>query len=532
MNTHDSRSTTKLTGARPPAAEATHAQSPDQAEAVPAFPLTGQPVQQARLLALQRIAGNAAVARMVQRSQGTRIQRDTPPGATTPMQRARAALDAMSQDRVGEAAAMISGAAARAGQASSLITLTLPGNVTIDQFPTDQLPRLLEYANTIAMRAPADPASERMFRRVQQAQDQANERRIANERLNQFLRDAQNPQRGTGQNANTFLVHDRNGQLQQLTQEQLTQWRDRLTAEINRIISQANTHVNVTNDVREHFSGTINGMANPTSFEAGLDLQAVSRQMDAAGQYLARGRFVGAYLFAAEARRQAESVHTGRVQGMQDTSVAQEALWWARFVRDTSAALFGTLVTVATGGGAGAVLLGAATGAALTAGAEIQDQYSEGDRVNWNSVLWNAVFNTVGGFIGGRSGGALTTAVVHEMEKELVRMGVAVTGRAQRIVLERAVPLVVNGVMARVSAAGASGLSGRMQNTTVRNFTPANPQQQATSQYQHLTQEQIDTLASDQVNIRNSVVEVLNQSGGQLGELLRTAAQAAARGGH
>lgn len=432
----------------------------------------------------------------------------------------------MSHDRLGEAAGLISGAAARAGQVSGLITLTLPGNVTIDQFPSDQLPGLLEYANTAFQRAPADPASERMFRQVQREA----EVRIANERLDQFLRDAENPQRGVMQTANSYFVHDRNGQLQQLTQEQLTQWRGRLISEITRIIGQSGSNIGAAQDTRQHFSGTPHGIMNPQSGQEESDILFGGANMDVARLEISQGHYYAAYHAALDALHIAQRARGAVSGGLQDTAGMQEALWWARFTRDTSAALFGTLVTVATGGGAGAVMLGAATGAALTAGAEIQDQYSETDRVNWNSVLWNAVFNTVGGFIGGRSGGALTSAIVRDMSVELVRMGVPRSARL--FVLQRAVPLVVNGVMARITASAGASASGTMQNTTVQNFTPANPQQASTSQYQHLTAEQIQTAADDQVGIRNSVVEVLNQSGGQLGELLRAAAQTTVRGGH
>lgn len=414
---------------------------------------------------------------------------------------------------------MISGAAARAGQASSLITLTLPGNVTIDQFPTDQLTRLLEYANTIAIRAPADPASERLFRRIQREA----EARIANERVEQFLRDAENPQPGTGPNANTFLVHDRNGQIQHLTQEQLTQWRDRLTAEITRQIGRAQANLGAAQDVRQHFAGTRNGRWNPQSSQEESDLMFGGADLTLAQSAIAQRRYAEAYHAVITAVAQGQRARQAVVGGLQDTASAQQNLVYMRFARDLGVAILGTLVTAATGGGAGAVLLGAAVGATGTAVSEAEDQYYETDRVNWNGVVWNGVFNTLFGFLGGVGGGALAEVISAPLKEELIRRGISTA--SQHFINERIVPTIINGIMARANAAAGAAASGRAQNATVGNFTPADPRQQITSQYQRLTPQQVDALAADQVGIRNIVIETLNQyRAAMLSEALRAAA--------
>lgn len=482
------------------------------------------------VLHLQRTMGNTAVRRLIQRdgpqnrsvapaftparnyTLGSDAQQNaqaqSQPNPDAAYRRARSLIDATPTNQLNTLRQQIE-AAIEAHPASGLFTLQLGGQ-SISGFPSDRLNDLL---------GTTDVGSRRNFERAQRAE----EVRLANERLNQFLRDAENPQRGVMQTANYFYVHDRSGQLQQLTQEQLTAWRGRLNAELSRLINQARTNLAVAQDVRQHFAGTANGRWNPQSEQESNDLAFGAADATLAQTQLAQGQYYAAYQTILSALSTSQRAHQAVVGGLQDTAGAERNLAILRFVRDASAAIFGTLVTVAVGGSSGAILLGAAVGAAGAAGGQVEDQYYETGQVNWNAVLWDSVFNTVSGFVGGTAGGALTRALVREMSVELIRMGVPRAARL--IVLQRIVPVVTNGVVARIAAAGGANASGTMQNQTVGYFTPADPRRAATSQYQRLTDEQIDQATSDQTNFRNNFIEVWNQSSGLLGEALRAAAR-------
>ena len=515
-------------------APAAEAQAPRRDSSLPEQLIAGGThLRPSNVLSLQRTIGNAAIVRQMRMTPSAQsdIQR-WPPGSPnfTPAQnassasgagqqpitiatadaayrRARAIVDHTPTPQLPAVRHQIEQAIDQHGHVNTVISLTL-GTETVDGFPSDRLQDLF---------GATDLGSRRNFERAQQQEARTQEQAAAARRLEQarleamrqrvatenHLRSLDNPSAGPN---GTYQVLSPDGRTINITQQQMDQLRRAAWSSIRTLVNQAQNHLASAGDTAAFANNSLILVPNAGAEELGQhgganeSLAAAIRQLGlGTGQAHDTGSLLTAFSSATAAVESAVAAERATLARTQDTTNLENVIYVLRAVRDACIAIDGTLLTIATGGGMGAIVLGSAASSVAGGAAAAEDQYLDTGRVNWGEIVTGAVVSTVVGSIGNRLNPTLTSALQQGITRNLIRVLAQPSMRATlsaqtRLTLVHAIETHVVPRVTSMVVGRAGGAAGAIINGVAVGQSEA----------------QITQALRDQVNWRSLITEALN----------------------